>query len=64
MLHAKVQDHRNSSSGEEDFYRFLPYILYVRGSYLGHVTICMIILTKFIIPLPIETPHKIWLCLA
>ena len=26
MLHAKFQDHRTSSSGEEDFLRFLPYI--------------------------------------
>ena len=26
MLHAKFQDHRTSSSGEEDFYKFLPYM--------------------------------------
>ena len=26
MLHAKVQDHRTISSGEEDFLRFLPYM--------------------------------------
>ena len=26
MLHAKFQDHKTSGSGEEDFYRFLPYI--------------------------------------
>ena len=26
MLHAKFQDHRTSSSGEDDFLRFLPYM--------------------------------------
>ena len=26
MLHAKFQDHRTSGSGEEDFFRFLPYM--------------------------------------
>ena len=26
MLQAKFQDHRTSGSGEEDFWRFLPYI--------------------------------------
>ena len=26
MLHAKIQDHRTSGSGEGDFYRFLPYM--------------------------------------
>ena len=26
MLHAKFQDHRPSSSGEEDFLSFLPYM--------------------------------------
>ena len=26
MLHAKFQDHRTSSFGEEDFLRFLPYM--------------------------------------
>ena len=26
MIHAKFQDHRTSSSGEEDFLRFLPYL--------------------------------------
>ena len=26
MLLAKVQDHRISGSGEEDFLRFLPYM--------------------------------------
>ena len=36
MLHAKIQDHRTSGSGEEDFLRFLPYIGH--GGYLGHVT--------------------------
>ena len=27
MLHAKLQDHRISGSGEEDFLRFLPYMV-------------------------------------
>ena len=26
MLHAKFQDHKTSGSGEEDFFRFLPYM--------------------------------------
>ena len=26
MLQAKIQDQRTSSSGEEDFQRFLPYL--------------------------------------
>ena len=26
MLQAKFQDHRTSSSGEEDFSKFLPYM--------------------------------------
>ena len=26
MLHAKLQDHRTSGSGREDFQRFLPYV--------------------------------------
>ena len=26
MLHAKFEDHRISGSGEEDFFRFLPYM--------------------------------------
>ena len=26
MLHAKFQDNRNPSSGEEEFYKFLPYM--------------------------------------
>ena len=36
MLHAKIQDHRTSGSGEEDFYRFLPYM--GMAGHLGHVT--------------------------
>ena len=32
MLHAKFQDHRTSSSGEEDF------TIYGHGGHLGHVT--------------------------
>ena len=26
MLHAMFQDHRTSGSGEEDFFKFLPYM--------------------------------------
>ena len=26
MLHTKIEDHRISGSGEEDFLRFLPYM--------------------------------------
>ena len=26
MLHAKFQDHRTSGSGDEDLFRFLPYM--------------------------------------
>ena len=29
MIHAKFQDHRTSGSGEEDFKRFLPYMVMV-----------------------------------
>ena len=57
MLHAKFQDHRTSGSGEEDFLRFLPYILEWRPSWScdrDH-------LYKLSFPLPKEAPHKIWL---
>ena len=36
MLHAKLQDHRTSGSGEEDFLKV--YTIYGRGGHLGHVT--------------------------
>ena len=36
MLHAKFQDHRTCGSGEEDFFK--GFIIYGRGSHLGHVT--------------------------
>ena len=26
MIHAKIQDHRTSVLGEEDFLKFLPYM--------------------------------------
>ena len=55
MLHAKFQDHRTSSSGED----FKVFTIYGRGSHLGNVT--MIIFTKFMFLLPIECPRKIWL---
>ena len=36
MLHAKFQDHRTSSSGEEDVLKV--FTIYRRGGHLGHVT--------------------------
>ena len=36
MLHAKFQDHRTSSSGEEDFQKF--FTICGRGGHHGHVT--------------------------
>ena len=36
MLHAKFQDHRTSSSGEEDFLQV--FTIYGYGGHLGHVT--------------------------
>ena len=36
MLHAKFQDHRTSSSGEEDFFKV--FTIYGHGGHLGHVT--------------------------
>ena len=48
MLQAKFQDHRTSSSGEEDFQRFLP--LYGRGGHLGHVTSIMSSDFHFLVP--------------
>ena len=46
MLHVKIQDHRTSGSGEEDFkiftiYMVLPYVPYMGMAaiqQLGHVT--------------------------
>ena len=35
MLHAKLQNHRPSGSGEEDFKGFA---IYSHGGHLGHVT--------------------------
>ena len=35
MLHAKFQDHRTSGSGEEDFFKVLPYMAW---RHLCHVT--------------------------
>ena len=36
MLHAKIQDHRTSGSGEEDFIKV--FTIYGHGGHLGHVT--------------------------
>ena len=36
MLHTKFRENRPASSGEEDFWRV--FIIYGRGSHLGHVT--------------------------
>ena len=36
MLHAKFQDHRTNSSGEEDFLKV--FTIYRNGGHLGHVT--------------------------
>ena len=58
MLHAKFQDHRTSSSGEEDFLSFYHIcILAWRPSWscdLGH-------LYKLSFPFPKEASHEIWL---
>ena len=59
MLHAKLQDHRTSGSGEEDFQGFY-HIWAWRPSWscdLDH-------LYKFSFPLPKEAQHKIWLRLV
>ena len=47
MLHAKFQDNRTSSSGEEDFLRIF---MYGHGGHLGHVT--WTIYTNFRSPFP------------
>ena len=55
MLHAKIQDHRTSGSGEDDFKGFY-HIWAWRPSWscdLDH-------LYKLTFPLPKEAPHKIW----
>ena len=53
MLHAKFQDHRTSSFGE-DFLKVFTKDGHC--GHLGHVT--MTIFTKFMLPLPMEAPHK------
>ena len=37
MLHTKIQGHRPFGSGEEDLFRFLPFMDMAAG-HLGHVT--------------------------
>ena len=37
MFHAKIQTHRPSGSGEEDFLKV--FAIYSHGSHLGHVTL-------------------------
>ena len=37
MLHAKIQTHRPSGSGEEDFLKV--FAIYSHGRHLGHVTL-------------------------
>ena len=37
MLHAKIQTHRPSDSGEEDFLKV--FAIYSHGGHLGHVTL-------------------------
>ena len=37
MLHAKIQTHRPSGSGEEDFLKV--FAIYSHGGHLGHVTL-------------------------
>ena len=54
MLHAKLQDHRTSGSGE-DFLKV--FTIYGHVGHLGH-------LYKLSSPLPNEAPHKSWLSLA
>ena len=43
MLHTKFHENQPTGSGEEDFWRFLPYMGH--GGHLGHVT--RIMLTNF-----------------
>ena len=49
MLHAKLQSHRTSDSGEERF-------CYSPCGHLGHVI--------WTIPVPKDVPHEIWLGLV
>ena len=61
MLQAKFQSHRSYGSGEEDFLR--AFIIYGRGSHLGHVT--QTPGTNFHSPIPLRLQMKIvynWPC--
>ena len=60
MLHAKFQNHRPSSSGEEIILKV--FAIYSHGGHLGHVTLTIYI--NFHSPFPKNAPHDIWLCLA
>ena len=48
MLHTKFRRNRPAGSGEEDFLRV--FIIYGRGSHLGHVTSIMLINFHFLVP--------------
>ena len=58
MLHAKIQDHNTSGSGEDvlDFHHIWAW----RPSWSCDLDD----LYKLLFPLPKEAPHKIWLLLA
>ena len=56
MLHTKFRGNRPASSGEEDFLRFLPYMVMA--------AILVMWPGPFIqtfVPFSKEAPHKIWL---
>ena len=46
MLHAKIQTHRPSGSGEEDFLKV--FAIYSHNGHLGHVTLGHVTLTNYI----------------
>ena len=56
MLHTKFRGNRPAGSGEEDFFKVLPY--------MGMAAILVMSPGPFIqtfVPLPKEAPRKIWL---
>ena len=56
MIHTKIQGHRPSGSGEEDLFRFLPYMdmaaILSWSCEQDH-------LSKHLFPHPIEAPNEI-----
>ena len=64
MLHAKFQDRRIVSSGQEDFmgYYHIWALPYMGMGPFGHVT--KMTFTKLMFPLPKKAPRKVWLRLA